>query len=275
MIPTWLIEAEVYPNECEQLIQELERQNIKYVVCKFGKVYEDYLKDFNNDACVVFHGSLQFGSLIRQKTNWTGLYCNLPQFQCSYYYPRIGEHLLNYNCMMIPFGCLNRRKESLFGYMGKEDKIFVRPSSGFKTFTGKVATKETWKKDFKLFEFYGIDPEELVVVAPPSEIKREWRAVVADNRIIAGSEYYTDEAWNKDLPVENLPAEVLQYAQEVVTSSNYQPDPVWTIDICETKAGDLKVVEVGSFSCAGLYASDPEPIVKEVNRITIREWEDQ
>jgi hypothetical protein len=176
---------------------------------------------------------------------------------------------------MLPFGNLNRRKDSLFKYVGKEGRIFVRPSSGYKTFTGKVVSSETWNQDFKLISFYGIEPEELVIVSSPAEIKREWRAIVAERRIIAGSEYKTDQSWNEETPVETLPNEVFQYAQAIVGSVNYQPDPVWTIDICETNDGNLKVIEVGSFSCAGLYNCDPEPIVKEVNRITIKEWSDR
>jgi hypothetical protein len=54
----------------------------------------------------------------------------------------------------------------------------------------------------------------------------------------------------------------------------YRPDPAWTVDICELESGELKVVEVGSFSCAGMYASDPEPIVTEINRISMREWKE-
>ena len=125
----------------------------------------------------------------------------------------------------------------------------------------------------RLFGFYSIDPEELVVVAPPVVIKREWRVVVANNKVIAGSEYnnLSDDAWSG---VQKLPEEVSQYAQGILDSvtkigtvNRYYPDPVWTIDICESETG-LKVVEVGSFSCAGMFACDPEPIIAEVNRIT-------
>lgn len=272
MVPTWLIESDVFPNECEQLVKELVRQGVPHVVCKFGKSYEEYIADFDNDACLVFHGSLQFGSLIRRKTNWTGLYCDLPKFECLYYYPRLGGELLNDNCIMLPFGNLDRRKDSLFDLVGKDGQMFIRPSSGYKTFTGKVASIDTWEKDFKLFSFYGIDPEALIIVSSPVKIKREWRAVVADNRVIAGCEYQTDEDWKKTLP---LPMEIHQYAQGVLDSIDYRPDPVWTIDICEDSNGNLKVVEVGSFSCAGLYSCDCEPIVTTINQITMREWKDQ
>lgn len=271
MNPTWLIEADTFPDKDHQLIEELKHQNIPHVVMKFGKSYEEYLKDFHENDCIIFHGSLQFGSLIRKKTNWTGIYCNLPKFECSYYYSRFGEELLNSNYVMLPFGELNRRKDWLFANIGINNQIFVRPSSGFKTFTGKVTSLEHWEKDYKLFGFYGVDPHALVVVAPPSQIKREWRLVVADNKVLTGVEYKTEEAWDKDKPSCPPSDDVIKYAQFVVDKANYKPDPVWTIDICETDSG-FKIVEVGSFSCAGLYGCPSYSIVEQVNRIAKEEW---
>lgn len=265
--PTWIIESEVFPNNCERLISELKLKSVPHVICKFGKSYEDYIKDFPDNACMVFHGSLQFASLLKRKTNWTGVYCNLPKFECQYYYPRLGQFLLNSDYVMLPFGELNRRKNWLYNTIGKNGNLFFRPSSGFKTFTGKVVNIDNWEKDLNLFGFYGVDPEELVIAAPPVNIKHEWRLFIADKKIIAGSKY----DWEVE---ENLPESVLQYAQKVVNSIQYQPDPAWSIDIGETESGELKVVEVGSFSCAGMYTSDPEPIVTEINKISVREWED-
>lgn len=265
MTPKWLIEADVFSAaEDERLIAELIRQKIPHVVTKFGKSYEEYFADFEDNDCVIFHGSLQFGAMIRRKTNWTGLFCNLPKFECLYYYPHFGEHLLNGEYVMLPFGELNRRKDWLFANVGIDGKMFIRPSSGFKTFTGMVTSFETWDKDFKLFDLR-IVPETLVLVSPPAKINREWRIVVVDGKVIAGSEYKTDSP-------QNPPNEVFEYSQKVVNFSKFNPDPVWTIDVCETGSREFKVVEVGSFSCAGLYACDPEPIVTQVTTIALREW---
>lgn len=275
MKPTWLIEAEVFPNECGRLIAELARQEVPYVVANYGKSYEEYIKDFPDDACMVFYGSLQFASVLRRQTNWSGVYCNLPKFECLYYYPRFGQYLLNSNYAMLPFGELDRRRDWLFQNIGNDKQLFIRPSSGYKTFTGKVTNAENWDKDLRLFGFYDINPEELVVAATPSPIKQEWRVVVSD-KVISGSRYFVNDPqyWDRDNSVETLPDFIVQYAKEILTNVKYQPDPCWTIDICQLESGELKVVEVGSFSCAGMYASDPEPIVSELNRISVREWEE-
>ena len=44
------------------------------------------------------------------------------------------------------------------------------------------------------------------------------------------------------------------------------PDPAWTLDVCESWP-DLAVVEVNSFSCAGLYACDYEAVVQAINEL--------
>jgi hypothetical protein len=262
----WLLEPEVFEGEEEPLLATLTKLGVEYEAIKFGKPYEDYLKSFKDTDCVVFHGSLQSGGLYQREAKWIpGVYCNLPKFECVYYYPRLGKNLLNADYIMLPFGELNRRKEWLLETFG--DNFFIRPSSGFKTFTGKVVTGETWDKDIRLLGFCNIEPEAIVVVAPSAEIVTEWRLVVVDNKVIAASQYKQKD---RQEPSE----EVWNYGQKVLDESDYQPDPAWILDVCQIKNGELKVVEVGSFSCCGLYDCDPEPIVQEVSRVAWREWQE-
>jgi hypothetical protein len=67
-----------------------------------------------------------------------------------------------------------------------------------------------------------------------------------------------------DVRIPDVPLEVMEYAQGVVNKTKYQPDLAWTIDICSSE-NQLKVLEIGSFSCAGLYACDCELIVDNIN----------
>jgi len=55
---------------------------------------------------------------------------------------------------------------------------------------------------------------------------------------------------------------------------SYEPDPVWVLDICQLKNGSLKIIEVNSFSCSGLYACDMNPIVENVSRLAEKDWRD-
>ena len=269
--PRWLLETEVFQEDSKPFVEALQKLGVEHQVIQFGKSYEDYIPDFTGAFPVVFHGSFQAAFEFRRKANWIpGVYCNLPEFECLYYYPRFGRHLANSEYVMLPFGELNRRKDWLLKNVGQDSKIFLRPSSGFKTFTGKIVSVNTWDKDIKLLGFYDVDPEALVVACPPLEIEREWRTVVVENKIVAASQYKLGEDNTRK---QDVPAEVLKYGQDVLDSIKYAPDPAWTLDICETPNG-LKVLETGSFSCAGLYACEPEPIIQAVNEVAIKDWKD-
>ncbi len=271
----WLLEPEVFQTDSTSLIEYLEESGVNHTICKFGKSYEEYIEEIqriDNSDCIVFHGSLQFARLILRQTKWIGVYCNLPKFECLYYYPRFGDYLLNSEYMMLPFGCLKDKKDWIFDNFGgntRPDSVFLRPSNGSKTFTGKARTKDSWDNDIDLLSSRS-DPELLVVIAPCKNIQKEWRLVVAENKVIAGSQYSKQ---GESVRIEGATQEVFEYAEDVLESVKYEPDPIWTLDICENH-GELKVLEVGSFSCAGLYDCDPEPIVKAVNSIVLREWQD-
>ena len=72
---------------------------------------------------------------------------------------------------------------------GEPDRVFVRPDSALKPFAGRVV--ETAKLTLAAldFGFYYDDQDLPVVVAPVRQIGREWRYVVVDRTVVAGSEY--------------------------------------------------------------------------------------
>jgi len=81
---------------------------------------------------------------------------------------------------------------------------------------------------------------------------------------------YKDKGKSK---LENkYPLNALMLAEQV--ASCYQPDPIWVCDICETYTGILYLLEIGCFSCAGLYACDTDLIVEAVNESAWKEYEE-
>ena len=45
---------------------------------------------------------------------------------------------------MLPYAELSRCQDFLFNKIGRGDRIFVRPDSPLKLFTGQIATRETF-----------------------------------------------------------------------------------------------------------------------------------
>lgn len=264
----WLIEPETFYGEADNLVEALKKLNIEHRVWKFGQPYEEGKNAFKDDDCVIFYGSLQFARVLKREAKWIpGVYCNLPKFECLYYYPRFGQYLANDEYCLLPLGELQRFKQNLFGYLGRDNKLFIRPSNGSKSFDGQLVSEQDWDKTLRFLAFRN-DPETLTVVVKPIKINREWRIVVANGKAITASQYKFN---NEMIRSADVPSEVLNYAQSVINTIKYNPDPIWTLDICETN-GELKVLEVGSFSCAGLYACDPEIVISEANRIAWKEY---
>ncbi len=252
----WLVDPEVFGEDAEPLINSLKKLGVEHTVCKFGTEYESYINKFAKEECpVMFYGCLQFGKLIKKTSDKITVYCNLPKFECLYYYPKFGQYLLNSDYVMLPFGELLRRKDWIFKHLG--DTVFLRPSSGYKTFPGITVDRASIDNQVKHYSGHA-DPHELAVVAPLAEIKNEWRFVIVNGRVITGGQYKKDGAIVR---IKEIPNGVMDYANAIVKNVKYSPDPAWTLDVCEINEGQLKVLETGSFSCAGLYACDTDAIV--------------
>lgn len=271
---SWLIEKHVFEDNVDSLVKEIKNQgmDIKMVSYAPFESSKKYLSLFQKESCIVFYGSLQMASQIKKEATWVpGVYANFSQFECVAYYPVFGDFLLNNNYIMLPYGELIRRKDFLFDVLGNNGSVFVRPNSGLKTFTGKVANSETWEKDVEYFGFYDVTPNTLVVVSEPRNLLAEWRLVIVQNKIVSATQYHNDVGLKVS---ENVPQEVFNFAENVLSEVQYSPDRAWCMDVCQTKEGTFHVLEVGCFSCAGLYVAPKESIVREISRIALEEWKE-
>lgn len=270
----WFVEHDVFSENTEAMISALKNQGLEYNETSNSAwnlcVEDSFLDLYDDEDCVVFRGSLQLAKSIKRKSKWIpGVYYNTPKYNCVDYYSALGEYLLNSNYIMLPFSELLRRKDDLYNYLGSNDTVFIRPNRGDKLFTGKVVYKEEYEKDIKLFGFYDVDPEEIVIVAEPQNIVCEWRFVVVDSKVITGSQYNKNR---RHEPAKGYSTEAFELAGEIAV--NYNPDIAWVVDIGETSSGEFKMVEIGCFSCACLYEADYEAVVESVSKAALAEWKD-
>jgi hypothetical protein len=74
----------------------------------------------------------------------------------------------------------------------------------------------------------------------------------------------------------NIQAEYDPAAFELATEiagGDYQPDPAWVLDICRTATGDYRLLEIGGFSFADLYACDKNDVVAAVSAAALKTWQ--
>ncbi len=270
----WLLEAEMFPDYGEELAKEIVRQGhvVKFVPelnwgYRRDEAGSTYLKLFEQNSCVVFHGSLELASLLSEDSPWqAGNRFTWNHYECSTYYCHLSKYLLNENYLMLPFGELNRRKDFLFELLSKDDAIFVRPNSCRKSFTGQLAHRNSFEKDLEFMAFYDVPPEAIVLVSSPKVLTREWRFVVADSVVVASSQYKQNGKLHKQ---HGTTPNVAEFANQIAKGP-FQPDPVWVFDLCETSEGEIRLLEIGCFSFAELYACDMAAVVRAVSASATR-----
>jgi hypothetical protein len=265
----WLIENFDTNNGTTELAQTASNLGFEVKLCDITNPFEDLSKYFEPNACVITQTSIQsaFKSM-KECPQWIpSAWYKQEFFQCKYYYQFFGSYLFNDKYIMLPQGEVIRQIEFLYNTLGKHDNIFIRPSSACKTFTGQLFDRKNFIKNWTVACNYGGSPTDLVVVSTPKIIKGEYRFVIGDRKVIAGSQYSSD----KKTDMKEAPQHLITYVEKVLNDITYDPDPVWILDVALDN--DLKphVLEVGSFSSSGLYACNKHDIVTKVPEIAYRE----
>lgn len=272
----WLIDAEMFEAYRDDLVTCIREQghDVKLIQApsppyRWDDAGGPYRGTFPRDACVVAHGDIELVSRIHRDGYWTpGAFAAVANFYCSSYYCWFGEYLLNRQYTMLPFGKLSRCRDFLFDTFGHNGSLFVRPDSPLKLFTGQVATRDKFDADLEYMAFYEFPPNSIVVVSSPQEIEAEWRFVVAQRQVVAGTQYKSGGGLESQPTYDN---EALTLASKIA-ASEFQPDPVWVMDICRTTDGAYHLLEIGGFSFADLYACDKKAVVAAVSKAAIAEW---
>ena len=275
----WLIDADLFDGYRDELIAAIHDQGHSAKVIRtpsppfrWDDIGCSYRDTFPEGACVVSHGDIELVTRIRQERRWTpGAFATVENFFWSSYACHYGEYLLNREYIMLPFGELERCREFLFRTVGRDDRIFVRPDSPLKLFTGQVVTRETFDADLEFMAFYEFPVNSLVVVGAPREIEAEWRFVVADHTVVAGSRYKSGEELDYNPEFDD---NAFQLAT-TIAALEYQPDPVWVVDICRLTDGSYHLLEIGGFSFADLYQCNKADVVKAVSEVAEAAWREE
>jgi len=266
----WLIEDFEGDGKLDPLIAAIKKQGMECDIVKYVPFESGEYNKFKDDDCVVFYGSLNLARQLQREKPWIpGPYCNFKNLRCLTYYSHWGKYLLNNDYIMLPLLEFSRKRDYYYDNMGVDDCIFMRPDSGAKTFYGAVYPKDELDRDIKLMDGYaGLPMDEiLVVIASPKIIEKEWRVVVVDRIVVSGSQYKEDDKLNEQ---DDCDGGAWSLAQEIA-KEEWQPGRAYTLDICKSE-GRYYLLEINSFSCSGLYGCAVEPIVREVSRVALEEY---
>jgi hypothetical protein len=271
MRPTWIIEANVDGLPSEPLQAEVCRQGMNCRVVK----YLPSLAPPNDvagseslpmDACVIFRGTVSLLRHIEASRRWKpGGWCVFRNLACSTYYAHFGPFLLNREYTFLPIAEAFRLADSLFARYASGGQVFVRPDSVDKSFTGTLTDRSTFSHKFFRTTF---DPAALILVAQAKKLSYEWRLIVANGKIIAGSQYRSADA-REETP--GCPDEVHHFAVTVLEKVAWRPAPIFIMDICDSEDG-LRLLELNSFGCSGHYLADLRTVVEAASELAAAAW---
>jgi hypothetical protein len=269
--PVWLIEAGVYGAEADPLLAEVRRHGMVAEVVPHqallkGRVVTAGGRPLADGDCAIGYGTFPFAREIHLHRRWRpGAWCDPVNLDCICYFAHLGRFLLNQHYAILPGVEAIRQRDWLFEVFGADEMVFARPAGCHKLFTGRCIARDDFASALGPTRY---DPATLVVVASPREIDREWRLVVAADRVVAASRY-AEQGGKSVSP--GCPGEVRAFAEAMLAEVRWRPDPVFMMDVCESD-GRLWLVELNGFSTSWLYACDVEAVVAAVSELASREW---
>jgi len=137
---------------------------------------------------------------------------------------------------------------------------FVKPSSDMKAFNAGIMKKGTLLKDYIQSGLYRKEyMKENVLIHDCLKIHSEFRFICIKDKVISGSQYKESGEVKVN---KNIPIEILDAAEKYCRL--YQPDDIYTMDLCKMDNGEIKIVEYNCWNGAGLYQSDIKKIFKSV-----------
>jgi hypothetical protein len=203
---------------------------------------------------------------IKATRRWRpGGWCDFQNLACSTYYAHFGPYLLNREYTLLPIAEAVRLADNLFARYASGGRVFVRPDSVDKSFPGTLTDRTSFRDKLSGTTF---DPSALVLVARAKKLAREWRLIVANGKVIAGSQYRSADDWERS---PHCPDEVLRFAAAMLEDVAWRPAPVFVMDVCDSEDG-LRLLELNSFGCSGHYLADVPTVVEAASALASLAW---
>ncbi len=210
---------------------------------------------------MVFHGSLGNADRVRRELPWRpGSYCATDRFRCSAWYPGAERWLLQRNWRLTTAQALVNDPSRELEFLPGAFEVFVRPDSPLKPFSGRVVRRDRLTLEALDHGYCYDDATRPVVVAPVRAVGREWRYVVVDGTVVAGSAYASDgRGTQPDAPTGAAWRFAADVARELAP-----PEAVYVLDVCEADEA-IHLLELNPFSGADLYGCDRGSVVAAVS----------
>jgi hypothetical protein len=270
----WIIENFTDSEDYRDLIKAVKDLGKECFVIDKRNHFDFNPASFVVNECVIVQGSIQMVKNIESrlpKNCFPIKYCTFNNYLCSVYYPKLKDFLFNDKYVLLPLKELKENKFDYYQKFGKEALIFVRPDSGEKTFQAQLLDLQDFDRFWTNSIASSTLDDDLVLVSTPKDIIGEWRFICSkynDGEIITQSTYRYQ---GKLCYIPAAPVKATELCKNIL-KVQYYPDSVFCIDICQAGDNKFYLLELTSFSSAGLYATDKKKIATRVSEITEFEY---
>lgn len=270
--PNWIIDRHILESETDQgdFIPALMNSGSDFFITKYVPFADNEYgpKEWENQPTILY-GSWNY--INKCDIGFSpGAYGFSKNLDVNVYYNHVPKDLLlNGDGIITTFGQFKNDPKRFFELFRELSRIFIRPVSGFKTFTGFVL--DINEIDYELnstMQLTSVMDETYILVAPYKQILAEHRFLIVDGKIVAGSLY----KHNGKSHIEKLFTHDSLNIAEKMAKNAWQPDSIYICDVATTDSG-FQIIELNSFACAGLYAMDKSIVINAINKYAMKEWE--
>jgi hypothetical protein len=273
----WIIQRPVFDSRLEEAKGILESLGDSVKVCPSDTFdFDPASLLFDNTNPTIVMGSIFMCNALQHQFSDENLETSYPRLEIyysnkRYNYDQISPFISGY-CLNEDYNLLPLHEfENRFSVDFDKKKIFIRPNSGSKSFSGTVLTPETFISELNMLRGWGLG-NELIVYSSYKKIDSEFRFWIIGNEISTYSEYKLGAGY--DFKPSKPPKKILRLAEEFACGRNdemlWAPDVSFTIDLCMCK-GKAKVVEVNALSTSGVYWCDLKKLFTDIK--DSHQWE--
>lgn len=287
----WLVDNKLFNKQDERqgLIEALYngKFNADVFLTKhfpFNDDNETIKKAILTERPVVVYGTIGFvkrvqevSKKLREEYNYNAPYTfGFNDTDCLDYvskYP--ADWFLNEKAVFVPF-CRFVEQCDWWYEIFNTSEIFIRPNSGFKTFTGCTIKRGDFDYEINsLKQLTGVIDSTVIMVSPARPIISETRYIIANRKIIHSSTYrHNTERYSNGGYIDFSSSEADTLAKHVAEWP-YQPDFVYVVDIATVRVPEdnwnvlPKIIEFNAFCSAGFYTTYYDNIVDNINDVAI------
>lgn len=276
MKPYWILDKYIIElsEKGDEIISSLESDGCHYVIReydRFGKVeLSPELTDFSNPLPGIVYGSIQFVEKYSAHSSMCpSSYYDSESYKVSDYLTRIKPELyLNSNGFLLPYDVL-RKNYLQYTSILRDSKLFIRPNTGKKIFTGLIIDTNK-PEEFDLLEkSTGVMANTLVWVSTAKHISAEYRYIIVDGSVISSSQYHK----NGEIFIsENNDPRARELAEHIANTSN----SFYNTFVCDIGIynDNPYVIELNCINTSAWYLADVDSIVTALNKKVLRDYFD-